>query len=317
MILVGDFGGTIVKLGLIENGIIHSYYKIESPASRDRTEWMPLLKQSVECMCDSAGVKIQDLEGMVWAMPMVIDPGLRRARWTFGKFDDVIHDEFINHVEQYFGIPLILENDARAAALGEWQAGAGRGYDDLVMITLGTGIGTAVIQQGRPLRGRSGMAGNLGGLSITHMGTSNHEKVAPGCIEGYVASWALPCRATSMSGFRQSSLSYENLIDYRAVFTCAADGDLLAIKLREQAIEAWGALIINFIQSFDPACVILGGGIMASSETILPPLQKFINRHAILSGGPVDLFAAERGDQAALLGCEWVWQNERRSTIPL
>jgi glucokinase len=312
MILVGDFGGTIVKLGLVENNEILIYEKIASPASCIAADWLPLLKKSIESMCGSAGVRIRDLEGMVWAMPMVIDPGLRRARWTFGKFDDVMHDEFANNVEEYFGIPLLLENDARAAAIGEWQAGAGRGFEDLVMVTLGTGIGTAVIQQGQPLRGRSGMAGNLGGLSITHLGTSDHQKVAPGCIEGYVASWALPHRVVNMAGYQQSCLSTEKRIDYRAIFSCAAAGDLLAIELREQAIEAWSALIINFIQSFDPACVIIGGGIMASAETILPPIREFINRHAILSGGTVAIFAAEQGDQAALLGCEWIWRNQRK-----
>lgn len=312
MILVGDFGGTIVKLGLIENNEVLSYQKIASPASRVAADWLPFLKQSIESMCVAVGIKIQNLEGMVWAMPLVIDPGLRRARWAFGKFDDAMDDKFTNKVEQYFGIPLLLENDARAAAIGEWQAGAGRGYDDLVMVTLGTGIGTAVIQQGQPLRGRSGMAGNLGGLSITHLGSSDHQKVAPGCIEGYVASWVLPQRIATMTRYHQSSLSTEKLIDYRAIFSCAAAGDCLAIELREQAINAWSALIINFIQSFDPACVIIGGGIMASAETILPPIRSYINRHAILSGGAVAIFAAELEDQAALLGCEWIWRNKSK-----
>jgi hypothetical protein len=134
---------------------------------------------------------------------------------------------------------------------------------------------------------RGGMAGNLGGRSITHLGTPSTGSAAPGCIEGLVATWALPNRASRMPGFAASPLASASPLDYRAVFTLAADGDPLASRLRDEAIEAWAALTLNLIQSFDPARVILGGGIMASRDVILPALRDFVNRHAVLSSGPV------------------------------
>ncbi|MFM2170659.1 MAG: N-acetylglucosamine repressor [Verrucomicrobiota bacterium] len=317
MILAADFGGTIVKLGLLEKNDVLIYRQIKSPSSRNSAEWLPTIKNQVEEMCQSLVKKIGDLEGMVWAMPMVIDPGLRRASRTFGKFDDVLHEDFAQRAEAVFGLPLLLENDARAAALGEWQFGAGNGCDDVAMITLGTGIGTAIIQHGLPLRGRSGMAGNLGGLSITHLGTSDHHRVAPGCIEGFVASWAIPQRAADMPGFSRSSLSGCELIDYRTIFSHAEKGDLLSIELRELAIEAWSALALNLIQSFDPARVIVGGGIMASADAILPKMREFMQRHCIQCGGDVDIVPAQLGDQAALLGCEWIWNQEKIKALPV
>lgn len=311
MILTADFGGTIVKLGLLENNDVTLYRQVKSPSSRTSDEWLPAIKDEVEEMCRSSGRELSDLEGMVWAMPMVIEPGLRRASRTFGKFDDALQEDFAQRAEAVFGLPLLLENDARAAALGEWQFGAGNGCDDVAMITLGTGIGTAIIQHGLPLRGRSGMAGNLGGLSITHLGTSDHHRVAPGCIEGFVASWAIPQRAAEMPGFSRSSLSRVDVIDYKTIFTEAEQGDLLAIELRELAIEAWSALALNLIQSFDPARVIVGGGIMASADTILPKMREFMQRHCIQCGGDVEIVSAQLGDQAALLGCEWIWNQEK------
>lgn len=316
MILAGDFGGTVVKLGLVDQGKVVARRRFASPARSGAAGWMPLVEQQADQLCRSAGIGLADLDGMAWALPMVVDPGQRKARWTFGKFDDAREECFHAGVESRFGVPVRFENDARAAAIGEWQAGAGRGLNDLVMVTLGTGIGTAVIHEGRPLRGRSGMAGNLGGRSITHYDTPADGTVAPGCIEGMVATWALPGRAALMPGYAASPLASGSDPDYRAVFTHAAAGDPLSIELRDAAIEAWAVLILNLIQSFDPERVILGGGIMASAATILPPLRDFVSRHAVLADGAVDITTARLGDDAALLGCGWIWNETAGSAMP-
>ncbi len=311
MILGGDFGGTRVKLGLVDNGVVTTQAVIESPAKAKSSEWLPALKQSAESLCQSAGIRLAALEGMVWALPLVIDPGLRRATCSFGKFEDTTRGDFCERVEELFGVPLLLENDARAAVIGEWQAGAGRQMANLAMATLGTGIGTGVIFEGKPLRGRSGMAGNLGGLSVTHLGTRGADSVPPGCLEGRVATWALPERASAMPGFDASSLSGEPRLDYQAVFAHAAQGDSMACRMRDEALEAWGALTLNLIQAHDPECVIFGGGIMAAGDVILPAVREFVSRHAVQAGGPVEIVAAKLGLRAALIGCEWIWKNAR------
>ena len=311
MILGGDFGGTRVKLGLVDGGMVIEQAVIDSPARAASAEWLPDLKEAAESLCRSAGTRLGALEGMVWALPLIIDPGLRRATRSFGKFEDTTRRDFCGRAEELFGVPMLLESDARAAAIGEWRAGAGRGRTNLAMATLGTGIGTGVILEGKPLRGRSGMAGNLGGLSITHLGTRGVGSLPPGCLEGQVATWALPERASGMPGFDASPLSREPRLDYKAVFAHAAGGDSVACRLRDEALEAWGALALNLIQAFDPECVIFGGGIMAAADTILPAVREFVNRHAVQAGGPVEIAVGELGDRAALIGCEWVWKNGR------
>jgi glucokinase len=313
MILAGDFGGTSVKLGLVEHGVLRAQGRVGSADLTKAGDWLPVLKEHAAALCGSAGVRLSDLTGMAWALPMIIDPGLRRASWSFGKFDDAVDEGFHARAEALFGTTLLLENDARAAAIGEWRAGAGQGVGDLAMITLGTGIGTAIILEGRPLRGRSGMAGNLGGLSITHLGSQGTGSLAPGCIETRVATWALPAQAALRPGFAASPLAHSSPLDYQAVFAHAAAGDPLACVLRDEALEAWGALTLNLIQAFDPARVILGGGIMASGDVILPAVREFVNRHAVQAGGPVEIIAGTLGDRAALLGCEWLWIHETKS----
>jgi glucokinase len=311
VILGGDFGGMRTKLGLVADGIVKAETVIDSPAKAEASEWLPALKESAVSLCESAGVSLAGLEGMVWALPLIIDPGLRRATCSFGKFADTTRGDFCERAEELFGVPLLLENDARAAVIGEWQAGAGRGMSNLAMVTLGTGIGTGVIFEGQPLRGRSGMAGNLGGLSVTHLGTRGAGSVPPGCLEGRVATWALAERASGIPGFDASPLSGEARLDYEAVFSHAARGDSVACRLRDEALEAWGALALNLIQAYDPEGLIFGGGIMEAGDVILPAVREFVDRHAVQAGGPVEIKAGQLGIRAALIGCEWIWSNAR------
>lgn len=309
MVLCADFGGQRTKLGLVEDARVAGWAVVESPATAESSEWLPELKEAVTALCQSAGIRMADLEGMVWALPLIIDPGLRRATWSFGKFADTTREDFCSRAEEMFGLPLVMENDARAAAIGEWQEGAGRGCRNLAMVTLGTGIGTGVILDGRPMRGRSGMAGNLGGLSVTHLGCSETDALPPGCTEGRVATWALPRRAAAMPQFANSALSGESPLNYEAVFAHAGRGDAVAGRLRAAAFEAWGAVALNLLHAYDPERLVFGGGIMASADVILPAVREFVARHAVQAGGPVDIVAAELGDQAAVFGGDWIWNN--------
>ena len=318
MIFAVDFGGTRIKLGLVEDGVIYNYNVIPAYANEPFVEWLPLLRDQLHTLCSSSGFAVKDIEGMVWAFPLIIGPGLRHATCSFGKYEDTIHHNFCNLAEQQFRIPLLLENDARAALIGEWKNGAARDMENAVMITLGTGLGTGVIFEGKPMRGRSGMAGNLGGYSITHLQTDDCGYGTPGCIESQVATWALRLRASQMKGYKDSLLAGEPQLDYLTVFKRANQGDALAGRLRDRALEAWGALALNMIQAYDPECVVFGGGIMASEDEILPSIREFINRYAFQTGGPVDILKAQLGDHAALVGAEWIWNtSEEKNSIKL
>jgi len=318
MIIAVDFGGTRIKLGLVENGNVLGFRVIRSFANHSFVEWIPILRGELQSLCGGVGCTMKEVEGMVWTFPLIIEPQMRRATCSFGKYENVVQHDFCDLVEAQFQIPLLLENDARAALIGEWQRGAANGKDNAVMITLGTGLGTGVIYEGKPMRGRSGMAGNLGGLSLTHLGAEERGDGAPGCIENQVATWALPQRIRRMKGIEDSLLAAEPCVDYRAVFMLAAQGDALACQLRDRALEAWGALAVNMIQAYDPECVILGGGIMASKDTILPAIRDFVAMYAFQAGGAVEILRARLGDRAALVGAEWIWKtSEEKNAIKL
>ena len=315
MIIAADFGGSRIKMGLVENSIVYAQSSIESYAYQPFSVWIPAFKQDLLRLCVQAEVEISSLSGMVWALPLIVDPHLRYATCSFGKYEDTIQKDFCSRAEDIFQIPLVLENDARAALIGEWQSGAACGRENVVMVTLGTGLGTGVIMDGRPLRGRSGMAGNLGGLSITHLNSHFPGGRPPGCTETQIATWAIQQRTPQLPGFKESLLAKEPLIDYRVVFELASKGDKLACYLRDCALEGWGAMALNMIQAYDPECVVFGGGIMASGDVILPSIKEYVENYAVQAGGKVDILAAALGDNAALVGGHWIWSKRNKNAI--
>lgn len=302
-----DFGGTRIKAGIVEGGkvLVHDAIACEAGGSLEQS--LPRVKKLCDrLLLESGG---GDLEAMVCALPCIVPQDRSRVTRTFGKYDDAPDFDLNAWSNQEMGVPCLLENDARAAAIGEWQYGAGKGVDNLAMITLGTGVGTAVICEGRPLFGMNGVASNLCGHNTMHVDGRECICGLRGCAEAHVATWALPGIARESELFPESALSQVEVIDYRTVLTEAAAGDRLAIHLRDQAITYWTTLVMNMIYQYDPGRVVIGGGIMAGKETILPAIQAKLAERLPALHQSVDVRAAELGDAAALAGGWSIWET--------
>jgi glucokinase len=197
------------------------------------------------------------------------------------------------------------------AILGEWKHGAGRGFDNFVMVTLGTGIGTAVIIEGKLLKGRHYQAGNLGGhSSVNHMGMTC-QCGNKGCMESEASTWRLPELIKKHPGFSTSSLKDELLLDYKTLFKHASVNDTLANEILEHCYSVWSSGLINMIHAFDPELIILSGGIMKSASIILPELQKRINKHAWTPWGKVKLVEALNYQTSALFGSDFLVRSAK------
>jgi glucokinase len=237
------------------------------------------------------------------AFPGIVDPRSNRIISSpKDKYDDGATIDLNDWSEQTFDIPARVENDAHAALLGEWQFGAGKGVDNFIMITLGTGIGTSVLIGGRPLRGTHHQAGVLGGHLIVEPNGRRCICGARGCFEAQCGSWAVPQIAREEPDFGSSKLSKEPQIDYATIFRLAESGDPVSVRLRDRALDWWSALLVTLIHSFDPERIVIGGGIMRSRELILPHVQKFIDTNAWTPCARVLATPAALGDDASLLG---------------
>lgn len=302
--LAGDIGGTRIKLAVVANGIIRAR-RIE-PAQAD-LPWARRVDALAASWCDlcaEAATPIETVDGLAIGFPSLVDSRRGRILDEWGKFPGCAGFDLGAWAERTLGLPLALDNDARVALLGEWRRGAGRGCDDLVMLTLGTGLGVAVVMHGRVLRGAHGQAGTLGGHLTVRYGGRPCVCGNVGCSEAEASSAVLRELAQAHPEYTQSALTREPQLDYEAVFRLAALGDPCALPLREHSLAVWGATVVNLIHAYDPERVVIGGGVMRSRDFILAHLDEYVQRHAHTAWGHVQLVSSELGDDAALLGCE-------------
>jgi glucokinase len=182
------------------------------------------------------------------------------------------------------------------------------------MVTLGTGIGGAAMVEGKLLRGRHFQAGCLGGHFTINLDGKPCNCGNVGCVEAEASSWSIPERARSDPGFSSSLLASAEVIDYMTLFSLARERDPLAERLVRHSINAWSSGIVNMIHAFDPERVIIGGGIMRSSDQILPHIAEYVKRHAWTPWGTVQIAAAQDMDNAALLGIGYLLQQHDQQT---
>ena len=305
-VLAVDFGGTRIKAGIVEEGEILVSRLLDTPQGVSLEDQLPKLKDHFLSMIVESNCK---MESMVWALPCIVSADQQGVTRTFGKYDDSATYPLVQWARDEFQLPMLLENDARAAAVGEWGYGAGQGVNNMVMVTLGTGIGTAAIVDGRVLRGAHGVAGNLGGHSVVNVNGRSCECGLTGCLEAHVATWALPSIAAESPLFSNSSLSQAPIIDYLAVFQHAKAGDCLAAELRDRALHYWMVMLVNLHHQYDPERIVLGGGIMAGEDDILPPLKAALAETLDPLHRSVQLRSAALADSAALVGCEQIWRT--------
>ncbi|MEM8875913.1 MAG: ROK family protein [Planctomycetota bacterium] len=296
-LLVGDLGGTRIKAGIIDTRAATVLDQAVFDAHADQTI-QTALERLLETWAGLRGFDTATAIGL--CLPSIVHQN-RVADDRFGKFPGSSKLDIPAWLRDRCGLPSVLENYARAAAIGEWKFGAARGVDDVVMMTLGTGIGTSAIINGMPLRGVNGQAGILGGHIA--VGAEGAACVCGniGCAETIVGSRVLHGQARQLPGFGESALRDVEAIDYAAVFR-HADSDELARVLRDRALDIWATLAVTFVHCYDPTCLVIGGGIMRSADVILPHVRSRLARNASTRGNPVKVAAAELGDAAALFG---------------
>jgi glucokinase len=304
--LAADFGGTRIKLGVVRDGVVIAQSVIPAESGRHLTERLEAIAAGLETICGQAGIALSECDGLGFSYPSIIDRRTARILDHFGKFGDASAVDLRSWAEQRLHLPLAIDNDARMALIGEWRYGAGRGCDNCVIITLGTGIGVSAVIEGQVLRGVHGQAGILGGHTTLQAGGGNCVCGNVGCAEWLASTSTIARLAREHPLFACSPLAMLQVIDYAAIFRFASEGDACAIELRNRSLETWAALAVNLIHVFDPELIIFAGGIMGSADEILPFVRDYVSHHAHTPWGRVKVVASKLGDHAALLACEWL-----------
>jgi glucokinase len=297
-----DLGGTRVKIGLVRAGAVVARKIIPANSAGGLEASFPAIQKEIDDLLQAYHLTRGTLGGIGLAFPGLVDPSSQRILSTNKKYDDALVVDVPGWVRQHWDVPFFIDNDARMAAVGEWKYGAGRDTNDLVVMTIGTGIGTAAIIEGKLLRGRHFQAGCLGGhISVQYEGRECTCGNA-GCLEAYGSTWSLTGRVKEAEGFDKSRLSEVKIIDFETLFTTADEGDELALRVRQDCFDVWSAGIVNLIHAYDPEVVVLGGGVMGHADMILPYLTEKVHRHAWTPWGKVQLRATQLHSDAGIAG---------------
>src|SRR5665811_1141955 len=208
-----------------------------------------------------------------------------------------------------FGVPVVIDNDATAAGIGEHAFGAGVGTREMLMLTLGTGVGGGIICGGRPYRGFSGAAAELGHIMIDVDGPECPADCPNrGCLEAYVAGTALGAAAVAQARAKPGSALGRALrggatVDSRLLTKLALEGDADAVAVLGRAGEYLGAGITTLVNVFNPQLVVVGGGAAAAGELLLEPARRVVAERALRTArDEVRIVPAVLGPDAGVVG---------------
>ncbi len=306
MVIGVDLGGTNLRGGLFSEDL-EIRARLKEPTNRHEggKAVVERLIALIEALCEAGDLTVKDLAGVGIAAPGPLDVS-RTMITSAPNFPDWKNLPLKDLVESTLAIPVILENDANAAALGEFKNGAGRDADSLVFLGLGTGVGGGIVLDGEIVRGAHGVGGELGHIILLAdgppCGCGNH-----GCLEQLASATAV-VRMTRerLEKGESSELSDRENFEARHVFEAAAGGDALALSVIDRMAYYLGLGIVSLIHTVDPDVVAVGGGVSASADLFMPRVVEVVHERVFPAArGHVRIVPAELGDDAGITGVAW------------
>jgi glucokinase len=300
--LAVDIGGTHANCGLVEDASILAHESMNVVSATNIRAVLSGVAEVFRKLMKDQSLSPDDFQGIAVGFPGLVDSRVGRVVSTNKKYDDATEVDFGAWGLQSLGLALRIENDARLALLGEWYAGAARGFDDVVMITLGTGIGGAAMIEGKLLRGKHAQAGCLGGHIPVLFNGRPCTCGGIGCAEAEASGWSLPGIVKDFPGAPESSLSGHQHVGFRQLFEEAQRGDRVALAIRERCLNVWAADAVALVHAYDPEIIVIGGGVMKSANIIIPYVEAHVHKYAWTPWGKVRVRPAELANNAALVG---------------
>jgi glucokinase len=297
-----DIGGTAVKVGMFNaEGTLLNKWDF---ATRKTGNGKDILKDSAQFILDKMNelkLSKEDVLGVGVGIPgPVKDNGevLELANLGLGHFN--LEEEMVSMT----GLKVKAGNDANVAALGELWMGGGKGYHNMVLATLGTGVGGGIILNGTVLAGSNGAAGEIGHIFVNENETNTCGCGKKGCLEQYASATGIVRLAKNiMSQSKEPSTmrSYPEL-SAKAVFDCAKAGDKLALEVVEKACYYLGVAMAHIAQVIDPEVFVIGGGVSKAGEIITETTKKYYNGHVMDALKNKEFRLATLGNDAGIYG---------------
>ncbi len=308
-----DLGGTNIVAGVVDENLrVIAKGKVKTNSPRPANEIADDMAKACLIACENAGIAIDDISACGIGSPGAIDPVKGTVVVANNlKFDNV---PLAQMLKERTGVDFYIENDANAAAYGEFLAGSGRGVSDCVAVTLGTGVGGGVIIGGKLFSGSNYAGGELGHMVINFDGEPC-SCGRRGCWEAYASATALIRQTKAAMEKDKDSIMWkladghlEN-VNGRIAFDGMRKGDKTACEV-VAAYEKYVAIgIANIINIFQPQKICIGGGISNEKETLINPIKDFVNEEVYATmGKPCEILPAELGNDAGIIGAAQLYR---------
>ena len=299
-----DVGGTTVKIGLFQtDGTIVDKWEIKTRREDSGSAVLPDIAESLKEKLAGHQIERDDVEGVGIGVPAPVNAeGIVRNSANIGWG----YKEVKREMQELTGLSVEVGNDANVAALGEMWLGAGKGQKDLIMVTLGTGVGGGVIVDGRPIVGSGGAGGEIGHLCVNYEEEDRCGCGNRGCLEQYASATGIARLARIRLAKNDDDCALRKVsleeVSAKTVFDALKAGDKVAEEIAEEFGAYLGHAMANLAAVTDPAVIVIGGGVSKAGEILLGYIEKNYQERAFFANKHTKFLLAELGNDAGICG---------------
>lgn len=297
-----DIGGTSVKLGLFTTkGELLDNWEIPTRKEEKGSFILQDVAASLEKKIAEKALKKEEIIGIGIGVPgPVTEDGtvLQCVNLGWGILN------VSKEMKALTGFDTKAGNDANVAALGEMWQGGGKGYKDLIMVTLGTGVGGGVILDGKIVTGSNGAAGEIGHITVSYDETESCNCTKHGCLEQFASATGIVKEAKRMLAKSEepSSLRKISVLSAKAIFDAAKEGDVLALRSVDQLGRYLGIALSHVAAVVDPQAFVIGGGVSKAGEMLTEVIKKHYEQNVMLALKGKEFKLATLGNDAGIYG---------------
>lgn len=288
-----DIGGTKINIGVFDDDTKKLVENKKSYVA-DIVDLSEHIKSVVYELCDKNKINVKDLISCGIGIPGTVSEDGKRILKVPNI--DVLSDDIADKIEDALKVPVKFVQDSRAGAWGEYLCGGGKGAGIVVCVTLGTGIGTGIVMNGKIFNGALGYAGELGHIVAVENGREcgcGHR----GCLEKYCAGRGLDITARELLGEGKSAAD---------LFEEAKRGNEEAKKAITDAVKMLGAGLLSIVNLLNPDCLLFSGGLSDQEEMYLNPVIDYIKNGCYIPEKPPVIKKAELGEHSPLYGAAFL-----------
>lgn len=297
-----DIGGTTVKLGLFDaEGNLLDKWEIKTHTENEGEAILPDTAAAILAKMEEKKLDPEEVAGIGVGVPgpVSIDgivPHTANLGWGY--------KEVTRELSERTGLPCKAGNDANVAALGEMWMGGAKGHKDVLLLTLGTGVGGGIIVDGKILTGAHGAGGEIGHIHVEdqieeHCGCGNQ-----GCLEQFASATGIARLArAALAESEEPSILREGEVTAKAVFDALKEGDELAKRVVERFGRYLGTAISVMAGILDPEVIVIGGGVSKAGWILLDYIRRYYKPYAYKSSKETEFALAQLGNDAGIYGC--------------